>query len=86
MSFVNQTVANNHLQEQFFQDMLETTRDTSTAWQAYYTTLGRLAYHETLPYYDYEATASVTSFRIRPAGAWQPSVQCSVCMLASSSW
>lgn len=69
MDFVNHSAinisyaTNNDLQQQIFQDVLQTTRDTSKAWQAYYTILGRLAYYETLPYYDYEANASVTSFR-----------------------
>ncbi|KAG6361446.1 hypothetical protein INS49_009673 [Diaporthe citri] len=69
MNFANHTAANisyvtnNDLQRQIFQDVLKTTRDTSKAWQAYYTILGRLAYYETLPYYDFEANASVTSFR-----------------------
>ncbi|KAL2286919.1 hypothetical protein FJTKL_06432 [Diaporthe vaccinii] len=69
MDFANDSVANisyvtnNDLQQQIFQDVLQTTKDTSKAWQAYYTILGRLAYYETLPYYDFEASASVTSFR-----------------------
>lgn len=69
MEFLNQSAANisyvinNDLQQQIFQDVLQTTRDASRAWQAYYTILGRLAYYETLPYYDFEADASVTSFR-----------------------
>lgn len=69
MDFVNNSAANisyvknNDLQQQIFQDIIQTTRDTSRAWQAYYTILGRLAYYETLPYYDFEANASVTSFK-----------------------
>lgn len=69
MEFVNDSAANisyvknNDLQQQIFQDILQTTRDTSLAWQSYYTILGRLAYYETLPYYDFEANASVTSFK-----------------------
>ncbi|KAI3391173.1 hypothetical protein diail_7805 [Diaporthe ilicicola] len=69
MDFVNQSAANisyinnSALQEQIFQDVVLTTGDTSRAWQTYYTILGRLAYYETLPYYDVETTVSVTSFR-----------------------
>lgn len=69
MEFLNQSAANisyvinNDLQQQIFQDVLQTTRDISRAWQTYYTILGRLAYYETLPYYEFAANASVTSFR-----------------------
>lgn len=69
MNFGNQSavnityVFNNDLQQQIFQDVLQTTKDSSKAWQTYFSILGRLAYYETLPYYDFEANASVTSFR-----------------------
>lgn len=69
MDFVNQSnvnisyVANNKLQEQIFQDVIRTTSDTSKAWQAYYTILGRLAFYQTLPYYDIEDTPAIARFR-----------------------
>ncbi|KAK2600795.1 hypothetical protein N8I77_010302 [Diaporthe amygdali] len=68
MDFVNHSainisyVPNNALQEQIFQDVVQTTGDTSRAWQAYYTILGRLAYYETLPYFDVEANVSEIQF------------------------
>ncbi|KAL1859027.1 hypothetical protein Daus18300_009665 [Diaporthe australafricana] len=55
--------SNDALQDQIFQEVIQSTRDTSRAWQAHYTLLGRLAYYQTLPYYDVKTNASVTSFR-----------------------
>ncbi|KAG8158818.1 hypothetical protein KVR01_011261 [Diaporthe batatas] len=56
-------VNNDDLQVQIFQEVIRSTRDTAKAWQARYTILGRLAYYETLPYYDVETASSVASFR-----------------------
>lgn len=54
---------NDALQDQIFQEVIESTRDTSKAWQAHYSILGRLAYYQTLPYYDVETNVSVKAFR-----------------------
>jgi len=48
------------LQRQIFQDTLRSTKNVALAFQAYYTVIGRLAYYNTLPFFDIISHPSIS--------------------------
>lgn len=54
---------NNHLHNQFFQDVIRTTNNSALACQAYFTNIGRIAYYDMLPYFDVRDSPLISSFQ-----------------------
>ncbi|CAM1511469.1 Fc.00g089820.m01.CDS01 [Cosmosporella sp. VM-42] len=60
------------LQQQIFQEVLQTTADSARAWQAYFTLLGRMAHYDKMSYFDVPDELLVSWFRSEqyPRSPW----------------
>ncbi|RBR11220.1 uncharacterized protein FIESC28_09104 [Fusarium coffeatum] len=52
----------NRVHQQMFQDTLRATNNSAKAWQNLMTLIGRMAYYDKTPYFDYNDTAQITWF------------------------